>query len=64
MQEPIPSKQYIEEEILKKAEQIARKAHRGQKRKDGKPYITHPEAVASACGDIKRKADKLNPIKE
>jgi len=31
MQEPIPSKQYIEEEILKKAEQIARKAHIGKK---------------------------------
>ncbi|MDP2750816.1 MAG: GTP pyrophosphokinase [Nanoarchaeota archaeon] len=33
-------------EILKKAEQIAREAHKGQKRRDGKDYITHPEAVA------------------
>jgi len=43
------------EETLIKAEAIARKAHKGQKRKDGKPYITHPRAVAEACEDINCK---------
>lgn len=35
------------EDILKIAEQIARESHKGQKRWDGKPYITHSEAVES-----------------
>ena len=64
MQKIISAKQCIEEDraereqlkiVLNKAEQIARKAHKGQKRKDGKPYITHPKAVASACSDVKCK---------
>lgn len=32
------------------AEQIARKAHEGQTRYDGTPYIEHPKAVASMLG--------------
>lgn len=31
---------------LKLCEKIARKAHEGQKRRDGSDYITHPERVA------------------
>jgi len=30
-----------------RAKEIATKAHEGQKRKDGKDYITHPEALVS-----------------
>ncbi len=37
---------------LKIAEQIAREAHKEQKRWDWKPYITHPEAVANSLTDI------------
>lgn len=35
-----------EREVVVRAHDIATKAHMGQKRKDGKPYISHPEAVA------------------
>jgi (p)ppGpp synthase/HD superfamily hydrolase len=33
--------------LIQKAEAIARLAHKDQKRRDGKPYITHPEAVVA-----------------
>ncbi len=33
--------------VVKAAEELARKAHQGQERKGGAPYITHPERVAS-----------------
>ncbi len=36
--------------------QIAWKAHEGQKRNDGSPYIRHPERVAAAV------EDRLKPI--
>jgi (p)ppGpp synthase/HD superfamily hydrolase len=45
MPDPI-KKQLDERQLLKLAHTIATEAHKGQKRKDGKPYITHPEAVA------------------
>lgn len=38
------------ERVISLAEQIARKAHEGQKRYDGTPYIEHPKAVASMLG--------------
>jgi (p)ppGpp synthase/HD superfamily hydrolase len=41
MQDKLPSSK-----LIKKALQIATKAHQGQKRKDGNPYISHPIAVA------------------
>jgi len=41
--------------ILKKAEQIAREFHKGQKRIYGEDYITHPEAVANSFEDDKYK---------
>ena len=36
---------------IKKAADFARKAHEGQKRKDGKEYFTHVEAVANIVHD-------------
>jgi (p)ppGpp synthase/HD superfamily hydrolase len=33
--------------IIQKAAEFAAKAHEGQKRKDGKPYFSHVEAVAN-----------------
>jgi len=60
----ISAKQCIEEtrdernklkQILLKAEIIARDSHEGQKRKDGKPYIIHPEAVAREFGNYELK---------
>jgi len=35
-----------EQEMVRLAYDIAERAHHGQKRKDGKPYISHPDAVA------------------
>lgn len=32
--------------IINKARDIAREAHKGYQRKDGTPYINHPQAVA------------------
>ena len=36
--------------LYEKALEIATKAHEGQKRWNGEPYITHPVAVAAAIG--------------
>lgn len=44
-------KQLGELQLVKLAHNIATEAHKGQKRKDGKPYITHPEAVAKIVHD-------------
>lgn len=43
-------------ETIATAERIAREAHRGQSRKNGVPYITHPQRVAAAV------PDELKPI--
>jgi (p)ppGpp synthase/HD superfamily hydrolase len=34
-------------DIIKRAEEFARKSHKGQKQATGKPYVDHPIKVAS-----------------
>jgi len=38
--------------VVEKAYLVAEKAHEGQKRKSGEPYITHPIAVAQILADL------------
>ncbi|WP_029137280.1 RelA/SpoT family protein [Nakamurella lactea] len=38
--------------LLQRAYEVAEKAHRGQFRKSGDPYITHPLAVATILADL------------
>jgi guanosine-3',5'-bis(diphosphate) 3'-pyrophosphohydrolase len=38
--------------VIERAYTAAEKAHRGQKRKSGEPYITHPVAVAQILADL------------
>ncbi|MFP7760526.1 RelA/SpoT family protein [Marisediminicola sp. LYQ134] len=38
--------------IIERAYTTAEKAHKGQKRKSGEPYITHPVAVAQILADL------------
>ena len=45
--------------LLYKAYCYAAKAHAGQTRKDGSPYITHPLAVANIVADLKLDTDAL-----
>lgn len=42
-------------ELYKKCLKIAQDAHKNQTRKDGKPYITHPMAVAENFEDEEMK---------
>ena len=39
--------------IIQKASDFAKQKHRSQKRKDGRPYFVHPEAVAKKVEDYK-----------
>ncbi|SEI87099.1 RelA/SpoT family protein [Demequina mangrovi] len=38
--------------LIERAYKVAEEAHRGQKRKSGEPYITHPIAVAQIIADL------------
>jgi guanosine-3',5'-bis(diphosphate) 3'-pyrophosphohydrolase len=42
----------VEKEYIQRAYNYAEKAHAGQKRASGEPYITHCVAVASILGDM------------
>lgn len=41
-----------EVDVLRRAYRIAERAHRGQLRKSGEPYITHPLAVTEICAEL------------
>ena len=49
----------LDKTLLYKAYCYAAKAHEGQTRKDGSPYITHPLAVANIVADLKLDTDSL-----
>ncbi len=38
--------------VIERAYQVAERAHRGQQRKSGDPYITHPVAVATILAEL------------
>ena len=38
--------------IIKRAFDVAEKAHQGQSRKSGEPYITHPVAVTQILAEL------------
>jgi GTP pyrophosphokinase len=38
--------------LIERAYQVAERAHEGQTRKSGEPYITHPVAVAKICAEL------------
>ncbi|MEU8022433.1 HD domain-containing protein [Micromonospora haikouensis] len=48
-----------EASVLRRAYTIAENMHRGQFRKSGEPYITHPLAVAQICAELGMDATTL-----
>lgn len=44
---------------VRRAYQVGAKAHSGQKRKSGEPYITHPVAVAAILADLRMDAETI-----
>jgi guanosine-3',5'-bis(diphosphate) 3'-pyrophosphohydrolase len=46
-------------EVVMKAYLLAAKAHAGQTRKSGEPYLTHPLAVAGILADMKMDVDTI-----
>jgi len=55
------SSSYTEKEImlLKKAYVFAARAHKGQIRRSGEPYLSHPLEVANMLADMKMDATTL-----
>ena len=44
---------------VRRAYELGARAHEGQTRKSGEPYITHPVAVASILADLRMDADTI-----
>jgi len=47
-------------QMIKKAEEFATKKHEGQIRKDGRPYIVHPKAVAELVKTYGGDAEQIS----
>ena len=47
--------------LVERAFEFSESAHRGQFRKSGEPYITHPLAVASILSEWQLDADRDKP---
>ena len=45
--------------LIVRAYEVAEKAHSGQRRKSGEPYITHPVAVATILAELGMTAQTL-----
>ena len=45
--------------LIVRAYEVAEKAHAGQRRKSGEPYITHPVAVATILAELGMTAQTL-----
>lgn len=43
----------VEADLIRKAYEFSEKAHSGQVRRSGEPYITHPLGVAGVLGDLR-----------
>ncbi|MBN2087384.1 bifunctional (p)ppGpp synthetase/guanosine-3',5'-bis(diphosphate) 3'-pyrophosphohydrolase [Candidatus Peregrinibacteria bacterium] len=50
---------HVDEKRVLKAYEIAKKAHKGQKRASGEPYINHPLNVAKILIDLKPDEDSI-----
>lgn len=48
-----------DQELVRRAYRFSDKAHLGQKRQSGEPYITHPIAVAAQCAEWRLDAQAL-----
>ncbi len=48
-----------DEDMIKRAFEFARAAHKGQKRKSGEPFIAHPVEVALILADLRMDAETL-----
>jgi len=49
----------VDEERVQRAYDMAERVHRGQKRKSGEPFITHPVEVANIIYDIAGSAEDM-----
>jgi len=52
----------LNESKAKKADKYAQKAHSGATRKDGSPYVSHPQAVAKIVQQYKPNSKHINDL--
>ncbi|MBC7753705.1 MAG: bifunctional (p)ppGpp synthetase/guanosine-3',5'-bis(diphosphate) 3'-pyrophosphohydrolase, partial [Moraxellaceae bacterium] len=49
----------VPSQVIEKAYAFSQKAHEGQMRRSGEPYITHPLSVAGILADLKLDLDTI-----